>query len=110
MEKNEKQECFITPDLYQCAFLLVRNHPLLSIRWQTQGHGDGPRKALFSFIRTAALEKTLSDFHANIPVPIRDLISGVYSAIGVPANKRRSFRNLSTARSTRRLRLCDSDA
>jgi hypothetical protein len=80
MEKNEKQECFTTPDLYQCAFLLVRNHPLASICWHSERHGKVQRKALFSFERTPALEKTLLDFHANVPVPIRDLISGVYSA------------------------------
>jgi hypothetical protein len=86
MENNEKQDCFFTPDIYQCAFLLVRNHPLAGISWHTaarwhkDSHGKIVRRALFSFNRTAALEKTLTDFHANVPVPIRDFLSGVYSA------------------------------
>jgi hypothetical protein len=64
--------CFGTSDVYQAAYFVARGRPVIGIEWVTT-------RAKFVFARDDSFETDLRDFYANVPVPIRDLISAINS-------------------------------
>ncbi len=81
LSQDSHASVFTTPDVYQAAFLLTRGRKITRVR-----HRD---RYQFCFDRTPELELDLSDFHANVKVGIRDLVSGVYAIKRLNARRRR---------------------
>ncbi len=73
---------YATTDVYQAAFFVYRGRPVQKIEWSS-------KRCKFVFAWDETFGKDLRDFHENTPVPIRELISAIYSTRRMLARAKR---------------------